>query len=285
MSAPLHPTPYADVNAVLHDFLARIHLILGARFRGMYLDGSLALGDFAPHSSDIDFVVTTDAQLSDGLFMALRDMHARFDTSGSPWATEVEAVYIPQDALRRDNPAPAAGGSQRKTPPVAWVPRIERGATLVKEHLDSSWIIHWYILREHGVIVAGPDPRPLIDPIAPQDLRRAMAALAESWLEPARHDRVTLQHRGAQIYTVRTLCRMLYTLDSGTVVSKPVAARWAQETLGVRWAALIERAVAWRKDPRCQETPSEEEISDTLALIEYTRERCRQADRSQNRCP
>src|SRR5438067_8471615 len=213
MGAPLHPTPYADVNTVLHEFLARIRLILGERFRGMYLDGSLALGDFAPHSSDIDFVVTTDAQLSDDLFMALRDMHARFDASGSPWATEVEAVYIPQDALRCDNPAPAAGGSQRKTPPVAWVPRIERGATLVKEHLDSSWIIHWYILREHGVIVAGPDPRPLIDPIEPQDLRRAMAALADLWLEPARHDRVTLQHRGGQIYNVRTLCPMLDTLD------------------------------------------------------------------------
>ena len=104
MSAPLHPTPYADVNTVLHDFLARIRLILGERFRGMYLDGSLALGDFDPHSSDIDFVVTTDAQLSDGLFLALRDMHARFDASGSPWPTEVEAVYIPQDALRRDTP-------------------------------------------------------------------------------------------------------------------------------------------------------------------------------------
>ena len=105
-----------------------------------------------------------------------------------------------------------------------------------------------------------------------------MAALAESWLEPARHDRLRLQHRGAQIYTVRTLCRMLYTLDSGAVVSKPVAARWAQETLGVRWAPLIERAVAWRKDPGCQETPSEVEINDTLSLIEYTLERCRHLD-------
>ena len=268
MSAPLDPTPYADVNTVLHDFLARIRLLLGERFRGMYLDGSLALGDFDPRSSDIDLVVTTDAALSEALFLALHDMHARFDASGSPWATEVEAVYIPQEALRRDNPAPA------------WVPRIERGASLVKERLDSTWIIHWYILREHGVVVAGPDPRSLIDPIEPQDLRRALATLAGSWLEPARHDRVRLQHRGFQSYTVKTLCRMLYTLDSGAVVSKPVAARWAQQTLGMRWAALIERAVAWRKDPRCQETPSDEEISDTLALIEYTLERCRQLDRS-----
>jgi Domain of unknown function (DUF4111) len=107
-----------------------------------------------------------------------------------------------------------------------------------------------------------------------------MAALADSWLEPARHDRGALRHRGGQSYTVQTLCRMLYTLDSGAVVSKPIAARWAQETLGVRWAALIKRAVAWRKDLGCQETPSDEEISEPLALIEYTLERCRQLDRS-----
>ncbi len=28
MHEPLHPTPYADVNAVLHDFLANIQAIV-----------------------------------------------------------------------------------------------------------------------------------------------------------------------------------------------------------------------------------------------------------------
>src|SRR5215469_13557725 len=53
----LHPTPYADVNAVLHDFLIRIQAILGKHLAGIYLSGSLALGDFDPRSSDLDLVV------------------------------------------------------------------------------------------------------------------------------------------------------------------------------------------------------------------------------------
>jgi len=256
-----HPTPYPDVNAVLRDFLARIQAILGDRFLGMYLDGSLALGDFDSRSSDIDFVVVTDTALSDDLFVALRDMHARFDSSGSPWATEVEAIYISRDTLRRYDPDNAL------------CPRIERGETLVMEHLDSGWVIHCYVLREQGVVVAGPDPRPLIDRVAPRDLRRAMAAIAESWLEPARHDRAALQCRGSQTYMVKTLCRMLYTLDSGAVVSKPVAAHWARTIADGRWTALIERALAWQKDPAHQNTPGDDEIDDTLALIEYTLER------------
>ena len=92
MSGSLQPTPYADVNAVLTHFLTQIRAVLGDQFRGMYLDGSLALGDFNPQTSDIDFVVTTDAAVSAEHFAALRALHARFNASASPWATEVEAV-------------------------------------------------------------------------------------------------------------------------------------------------------------------------------------------------
>lgn len=262
-------TPYADVNAVLRDFLAHIHTILGEHFRGMYLDGSLALGDFDPYSSDIDLVVTTDVPVDEQQFVALHEMHERFNASLSPWATEVEAVYIPQAMLRR--------GAQ----PTPWVPRIERGpdVTLVKAFLNDTWVIHWYIVREHGVAIAGPNPRSLIDPIAPDDLRRVTVSLADSWLEQARHDDAALRLRGPQVYMVRTLCRMLYTLDHGAVVSKPVAARWAQQTLDERWMPLITRTMAWRKDPDYQDTPSSDEIRETLAFIEYTFARCQRLRR------
>jgi len=76
MREPLYPTPYADVNEALRDLLARMQTILEGHFVGMYLSGSLALGDFDPRTSDIDFVVVTDAVLSDDLFSALQDMHA-----------------------------------------------------------------------------------------------------------------------------------------------------------------------------------------------------------------
>src|SRR2546421_2347370 len=100
MGEPLHPTPFAGVNAALHDFEARIRAIVGDQFRGMYLSGSLALGDFDPQGSDIDFVVVTGQAVSDDLFAALRDMHAGFDAGGSSWAGRVEGVYVPEDVLR-----------------------------------------------------------------------------------------------------------------------------------------------------------------------------------------
>jgi hypothetical protein len=49
-----------------------------------------------------------------------------------------------------------------------------------------------------------------------------------------------------QSYAVLTMCRSLYTLKFGDVVSKSQAATWAQETLGAPWAGLIAWAAAWR---------------------------------------
>lgn len=264
---PPRPTAYPDVNATVLEFLTGVRQILGDRFLGMYLSGSLALGDFSPHSSDIDFVVVTDGDVLDEQLVALRSLHARFNASDSPWATEVEAAYIPRDAIRRYDPARARH------------PHIQRGAAEILDwdQLASDWVLQRHILREHGVIVAGPPPATLIDPVPPDAMRRAMVALMDEWWGTMPVDPAPLRRSGYQAYAALTMCRMLYTLDAGDVVSKPVAARWAQTTLGARWAVLIERALAWRKD--VTETLAGD-VDETVALIRYTRDRCRQWQQS-----
>jgi len=258
------PTPYADVNAVLHDFAVRIQMLLGSHFCGMYLYGSLALGDFDPQHSDIDFLVVTDAELADDLIVALGDMHARFDRSLSSWAAKVEAAYIPQGALRPAAPTPAR------------YPQVEKGTSLFKGPLEAGWIFQCYTLREHGVRVAGPEPRTLIDPIDPDAMRRAVPVIPNMWQEQARHDPSWLdglRQRKNQAFVVLTLCRLLYTLDTAAVASKPSAAHWAQKVLGARWAGLIERSLVGQHQQ--SQTP-ESDVDDTLTLIQYTLERIEQ---------
>ena len=260
------PTPFPDVNATLQDLLRHVRTILGDHFIGMYLDGSLALGDFSPERSDIDYVVASDADFSDESREALRIMHARFNDCGSPWATEVEAFYVQRDALRCYNPA--------RTHHL----RIERGANEVlrSDQLDRSWVIHLHVLRERSLIVAGPAPRTLIDPVDPDDLRLAMAEIMESWWGPMRTDtRPLLRHHiGYQAYAVLTMCRVLYTLDSGAVASKPAAALWVQQTLGGHWSGIVDRALAWRKSGTC--SPPDGDVGATVDLNQYTLERCRE---------
>ena len=60
------------------------------------------------------------------------------------------------------------------------------------------------------------------------------------------------------------MCRMRYTLQHGVVVSKPIAARWAQATLDARWTPLIRAAVAWSSEI----VP---DLAETLRFIDDTR--------------
>jgi hypothetical protein len=103
-------------------------------------------------------------------------------------------------------------------------------------------------------------------------MRRAVVALMGEWWGQMPRDPAPLRHKGYQAYAVLTMCRMLYTLEFGTVVSKQVVAHWAQGVLGERWAALIDRALVWGKGR--QDTP-DGEVDETLGLIQYTLEQCR----------
>jgi hypothetical protein len=253
-----HPTPYPDVNVVLHVLLSSMQTVLGNHFIGLYVHGSLASGDFDPQRSDIDFVVVTADELPDEMLPALEAMHARIAASGLKRATKLEGSYIPQHALRRHDPARAQHPALRVD-----------GSFGVDQH-GSDWVIQCHTIREQGIVMAGPAPQTLIDPLHPNDLQQAALATLRGWWSQQLHNPVRLHSREYQAYAVLTMCRTLYTLQYGTVVSKPVAARWAQEALGERWTAVIERALAWRHDAQ------PDDMKETLALIRYTLERCQQ---------
>ena len=254
-----HPTPYPDVNTIIHNILTGASVILGEELLGMYITGSLAAGDFDWANSDIDFIIVTATEPSPETITELTAMHARIAAGGSKWAKEIEGSYLSRDALRRYDPANARH------------PHIFRGvgegesSLFMMEH-GSDWVIQRHVLREQGIVVVGPPPATLVDPVAPEDLRQAVRSLASLWPEPLLHDPAILrEHHGYHAYTVVTLCRMLYTLEHGAIVSKPVAARWARAVHGGRWSALIDRALAWSMRPR--------DLPETLYLMRYTLER------------
>jgi hypothetical protein len=255
-----HPTPYPDINALLHELLLSVQAILGSTFIGMYLEGSLT-SDAFDQASDIDFVVVTNNEVTGELFAALQALHDRIAALNSPWAIQLEGSYISHQALRRYDPAHAVH------------PNIERGQgeRLKMVHHDAVWVIHRAILRERGIALAGPPAYTLIDPISPTDLQQAMLAMLPGWAAFLLHDPTQLRPRGYQSYIILTLCRVLYTLHAGAVVSKVAAARWAQDTLDERWGRLIERALAERHNSAGD--ASADDVDETLAFLHYTLER------------
>lgn len=242
-------TPYAEVNSLLDSLLTGVQSILGEELIGFYLDGSLALGDFDPATSDVDFIAAIARPLPPAAFEALADTHRRIRDSGLPFATELEGSYIHLSALRRHDPTDAV------------YPNLERGPNEVlklKEH-HSDWVIHRYTVREHGITLFGPPTATLIDPVSADDVRAATVGVLRSWWGTAAG---LIYVRNASpgvlaIYIVPTMCRALYALEYGAVISKPAACLWALHALDQQWQPLIESALRGSTDPSIRgQTPA-----------------------------
>jgi hypothetical protein len=258
-----YPTLYPEINVVLAQLLVAVRRVLGDRFVGLYLHGSLAAGDFNPDRSDIDFVVVTAGPLPPELLPELEAMHARLRASAL-WAEKLEGSYLPQGALRRHDPA------------GAYYPALRVDGSFDVDGHGPDWVLQLHVLREHGVALAGPPPESLIDPAGPDDLRRAARATLREWWAPKLADPALLQTREYQAYAVLTMCRALYTLQFGAVVRKPAAAAWAREQLGGRWGPVIDRALAW---PHGEGADG---LDETLDLIRLTLELSEELDISKD---
>ena len=257
--APGWPTPHPEVNVILEQLLRDAQRILGNLFSGMYLYGSLALGDFSLDKSDIDFVVVTDGRLPEPMISALARMHRQTAKGDSRWAGELEGSYIPKKALRRHDPEHSIH------------PQVKQDGGLSLEQHDSDWIIQRHILREYGVTLAGPDPKTLIDNIGPADLRQAVLDLLWWWEEQVA-DTTLIRQSPYQAFAILSMCRVLYTMEHGTIVTKPSAARWALAALDERWLTLINRALIW------QPGESLDRLGDTVDFIRLTVDVSRKQD-------
>jgi predicted nucleotidyltransferase len=258
----ISPTSYPDVNEILDLLLSSVKEILREQFVGMYLFGSLAYGDF-DQDSDIDVLIVTDGDISKDRFIALKEMHKRIQEIDSRWAFQMEVAYLPGSAIRRYDP----DDDQH--------PYLDRG-TGEELHLrpyHSDWVVQRHILRQRGITIVGPEPETLIDPVSPDDLRRAMYPILFEWYAHFLEKPDPWDSRGYQSYAVLSLCRIMYTLEKGDVVSKMTAARWAKEYLDPRWIPLIESALLGRQ--KSVGKPLPKDVDETLDMIRYAMRRAK----------
>ena len=250
------PSIFPDVNEVLNLLLLNVKRILKDQFFGMYLYGSLSSGDFNPDTSDIDFLVVTKDTLSNEVITKLEAMHKETWATSMKRAGKLEGAYIPKELIRHHDP---------DGPPC---PGINEGEFHV-ERVGSDWVIQRHVIRENGVVLEGPDPKTLIEPVSSEDIRSAVIGILNEWWFPMLEEPSWLRDHesGYRAFAVISMCRVLHALTYGTIVSKPKAVEWALRKLGEPWKQLIDEAA--HVSPYNEiEIP----LKDTLSFIEFTRE-------------
>jgi len=243
------------VTEMLRTLLLGIQEAIGDDLVGVYLRGSLALGDFDPVTSDLDFLVVTKLPVSEETFAVLNAFHTRLAKMPNAYAEHLEGAYINCDALKRFRAR-------------EWHPTIERGEVLQRSEHHANWVLERWIVREHGITLIGPDPKTLIEPISVDELRAAVSVRLRDWADWAnRLDdpdwRLPLSHKA---YVVETMCRAMYTLVCGDVCSKPCAVAWALETFPEPWRSFVERSRSWRTDSI---SPDPNIISEVMRFVHW----------------
>jgi aminoglycoside adenylyltransferase-like protein/nucleotidyltransferase-like protein len=260
MSAEAGATPFADLNHVLAELVDGAQHVLGDNFCGAYLQGSFAVGDADEHS-DVDFIVVTKDEVSPEEQAGLRALHQRLYAMPTPWAQHLEGSYVPREVIVRPDP-------ERR--PLLY---LDNGGTEFQmDHHDNTAVVRWS-LREHGVVLAGPEPDAVVDPIGPDDLRADVRWAIGEWREW--FESMDSISRRALAVAVLSHCRMLHTLAIGKVTSKRVAGEWALAELAPEWSPLIRWALDDRPDPwvKVHESAEPALVLRTREFMNYVAER------------
>lgn len=232
----------AEIAPLVDELLASVRDVLGDNLVGVYLCGSLATGAFDPQTSDVDVLVVTERHVTDGQFASLRGLHERIPLEGNEFGYPYEVYYIDRETLRRFRPG-------RR--------HVKAGIGEVfgwKEH-RHNWVIERWAVREHGIVVSGPDPKTLIGPIRdneiPEAARAELLSRVDDWahewndgVDPA----PWIEKLGAQAFEVITVCRALRTVERGGLPSKSEAVQWALDNLPDEWLSLVRWAHEHRDD-------------------------------------
>jgi hypothetical protein len=180
----------------------------------VWVEGSIALGDFQPRVSDIDlFVVSTQS------FTARERRPVR------PWGgPRLQVTWSTWDAL------PA-------------LPTSNHGLGAV-----SAATLH-----RHGIAVRGPRPGDVVADVTHATLVGAMASNVEwywrQWLARARTSlagRLTTLHPRGIAWGVLGVPRQLVSVLEGTIVSKSQAGRYARARFEPRWHRIVDEALRLR---------------------------------------
>ncbi len=227
--------------------------VLGDRLVALYLYGSLVWGDFDLDISDIDLLAATREDITSQEFLLLDQMQRSLVVEHELWSDRIEIAYMSVQALRTFK-------TQRS--PIAI---ISPGEPFHVKEAENDWLINWYLVRERGIVLLGPDPRVLIAPISREEFVEGVKRQAMDWRDWISHTRDSRAYQG---YAILTMCRALFAVTNGEQVSKKRAAEWAMQALPEK-AGQIRKALQWRDESRKGNVDGQATYAETVEFVNF----------------
>jgi predicted nucleotidyltransferase len=265
-------TPYKELDIVLEDYAQKLNHALKGNLVGVYLQGSLAIGDF-DMTSDVDFVVVTNDELTSREVEDIQRIHDEVCKQDNRWVKRLEYSFFPREKINSVS-SPFENGRENSTEErKLWY--FDNGSKKIeKSDHDNTLVVRW-TLREKGIPLIGPSPKGFIKPIDPNDLRKEIRETMLGWGKQLMRDASPFKNRFYQSFIVLNFSRMLHDLHMGKVTSKLEAMKWARNTLDAEWEELVDFCWRERQDTSISiEQPANDRIfGKSIGFVAYTLEK------------
>lgn len=247
----------SELHPLLQEYMNWAKQEMAGQVTAFYLVGSVALGEFIPRLSDIDFIAVLNSKASSTNFENIRRIHRKIEKN-YPW--KMSGLYLQgQDLGRLDH---------RADP----FPAYHDGRLAWSDHFELSSVT-WWILKNHGIAVFGLPPQTLGITVDMEHLIRLqhknLNTYWASWTTRPDRILVLLSDWGVQ-WTVLSVLRQFYTIRERKITSKIKAGEYALSCLPVRWHRIIRDAIILREAPKPDYHHSRiRRAKDTFDLIRY----------------
>jgi hypothetical protein len=262
-------TPYRGLDEVLVDYARMSREVLGGKFVGLYLLGSLAVGDF-DLTSDVDFMVVITRELNTGEVDGVQACHTELISRDCRWVKHLEYSFFPLRKLaERSSPYDENGRRNAAEVRQLWY-FANGGATIERSDHDNTLVTRW-TLNNRSRAVCGPEPSSFAQDVSVDELRREIRGSMLGWARRIPED-ASLHNRFHQVFLVLNNCRALQDLHEGMITSKREGVAWAKRHLDRRWRPLIDYCWRERQDTAIHISQSADPWAwrETLAFVEYT---------------
>ncbi len=214
----------------LRAFAEGLRGALGDNLVAVYVTGSLLMGDFAPASSDVDFLVVTSAPPRTGEAERLAALHAELARRWS-WGGRLEGGYAARAALR---PWGIEGA----------IAAIEPGEALRTSVPSDYSADNMAALRAYSLTLHGPPAEQVLPPVDRATLDAALREYLAELVE--RPDATARPETGELASWALNIARCLFGLREGRPCTKSEAAVWLSGEAPAL-APLLSAALAVRR--------------------------------------
>ncbi len=255
-------------DKVVVEFADGLRRIVREQLVGIYLTGSLPLGDYCPNKSDIDFIVLCEALPGRSVAAQLKRIH-RSIARKYPRAL-LSGSYLAADSIRTSSPEAIQaltwheGALRRQVLPMAQVSLFE--------------------LKSNAITLFGPEAATLPASVSADDLisflHDNINTYWTGWIaqhaSPLRRQVLLWLLPRLTEWAVLGVARQWCTLHMKKIISKTAAGRYCLDRVPEKFRPVIMQAIETRQDKRIYPVvgrfairPSRTRMRQTVAFVLY----------------